>query len=61
MTEELIRVWARGGADEIKAAAASPAVQKPEEMERDLEPRLQRLHDVADRIYDKWSDGLARG
>jgi GMP synthase-like glutamine amidotransferase len=61
MTEELIQVWARGGADEIKAAAASPAVQKPEEMERDLETRLQRLHEVADRIYDRWSENLSRG
>jgi GMP synthase-like glutamine amidotransferase len=61
MTEELIRVWARGGADEIRAAAASPAVQKAEEMERDLEPRLLRLHEVADRIYDRWSENLSRG
>jgi GMP synthase-like glutamine amidotransferase len=61
MTAELIRAWARGGADEIKAAAASPAVQTPEAMERDMEARLQRLHEVADRIYDRWSEGLSRG
>jgi len=61
MTAELIRVWARGGAEEIAAAAASPAVQKPEEMERDMQARLQRLHEVADRIYDKWTENLSRG
>jgi GMP synthase-like glutamine amidotransferase len=61
MTAELIRTWARGGAEEIAAAAASPAVQKPAEMERDMEARLQRLHQVADRIYDRWSEGLSRG
>jgi GMP synthase-like glutamine amidotransferase len=61
MTGELIRVWARGGAEEIAAAAASPAVQKPEEMERDMQARLQRLHEVADRIYDKWTENLSRG
>jgi len=61
MTEELIRAWVRGGADEIKASAASPAVQQPEEMERDMQARLERLHEVADRIYDKWSEGLTRG
>ena len=61
MTEELVRAWIRGGADEVQAAAASPAVQKPEDMQRDLEPRLQRLHDVADRIYDKWTETLSRG
>jgi len=61
MTEELIRAWVRGGADEIKASAASPTVQQPEEMERDMQARLERLHEVADRIYDKWSEGLTRG
>jgi hypothetical protein len=61
MTEELIRAWVRGGGDEIRAAHASPAVQKPEEMERDMEGRLQRLHEVADRIYERWTEGLSRG
>ena len=61
MTEELVRTWVRGGAEEIAASAASPAVQKPEEMQRDLEARLQRLHQVADRIYDKWIENLSRG
>jgi GMP synthase-like glutamine amidotransferase len=61
MTEELIQVWVRGGAGEIKASAASPAVQTAEEMGRDMAARLQRLHEVADRIYDKWSEGLSRG
>jgi GMP synthase-like glutamine amidotransferase len=61
MTEELVRAWIRGGAEEIAASAASPAVQNPEEMQRDLEARLQRLHEVADRIYDNWIEGLSRG
>ena len=39
----------------------SPAVQDAEEMQKDLEPRLDRLHQVADRIYDRWSEGLSRG
>jgi GMP synthase-like glutamine amidotransferase len=61
MTEELIELWVRGGADEIKASAASPAVQKPDAIARDMQARLQRLHEVADRIYDKWSERLSRG
>jgi len=40
---------------------ASPGVQRPEEIERDLEARLEALHRVADRIYDRWCEGLARG
>jgi GMP synthase-like glutamine amidotransferase len=61
MTEELIRLWVRGGADEMRAFADSPAVQPPEEIYRDMESRLERLHQVADRLYDKWTEGLSRG
>jgi GMP synthase-like glutamine amidotransferase len=61
MTEALVRAWLAGGADEIRAACASPAVQSPGEIESDLQGRLQRLHQVADRIYDRWSEGLSRG
>ena len=61
MTEELVRAWCRDGAQEIEASAASPAVQNPGEMARDLEARVQRLHEVADRIYERWTEGLSRG
>jgi GMP synthase-like glutamine amidotransferase len=60
MTDELIRLWVRGGADELREAAASPAVQAQEEIERDLEARVARLHEVADRLYDRWCEGLNR-
>lgn len=61
MTAELVRTWAGTGADEIRSHRKSPAVQGPEEMQKDLDPRLERLHQVADRIYDKWTEGLSRG
>jgi GMP synthase-like glutamine amidotransferase len=61
MTEELIRNWVASGADEMRAAAASPAVQPAHEMEKNLETRLERLHQVADRIYDRWTERLSRG
>lgn len=60
MTEELVKVWCRGGADEIRESSASPAVQNPEEIVRDMPQRLQRLHAVADRIYERWTRGLSR-
>jgi GMP synthase-like glutamine amidotransferase len=60
MTEELVRSWCRGGAQEIKKSAASPGVQKPEEIERRLAQRVAALHKVADRIYDHWTEGLSR-
>ena len=61
MTEELVRTWVRGGGDEIKAASSSPAVQTPDQIYADLERRLEGLHQIADRIYDKWTENLTRG
>ncbi len=60
MTEEMVRSWLASGADEMLAAAASPAVQPADEIRRDLERRLAALHGVADRIYDRWSEKLTR-
>lgn len=61
MTEDLICSWLRGGADEMRKAAASPGVQSAAEVERRIAQRVEALHKVADRIYDKWIEGLARG
>jgi len=60
MTEELIGSWLSTGADEMKASCASPAVQDVDEIQRDVRERLARLNDVANRIYDRWTEGLAR-
>lgn len=61
MTPELVRSWCESGAREIaRALASSPAVQPVEEITRDLEARLERLHRVADRVYARWVAGLAR-
>jgi len=59
MTEALVRDWLRSGAREIDAARASPGVQRPEQIERDLPRRLEALHAAADRIYDRWTAGLS--
>ena len=59
MTQEMVRAWLRGGADEI-AAARSPAVQPPQEIERDLERRIEALNQVANRLYDRWTQALSR-
>ena len=60
MTPELVRSWCRGGAGEIEKSAASPGVQKPEAILRNLEARIAALHRTADRIYERWTEGLAR-
>jgi len=61
MTEELVNSWLASGADEIAASRSSPAVQDPAEIKRDLQPRLAALNEVANRIYDRWTEGLSRG
>ena len=60
MTEDLIRSWCKGGAEEIEAAIDSPGVQPPAKIEKNVSERVAALHKVADRIYDRWTDGLAR-
>ncbi|HEY2335842.1 MAG TPA: type 1 glutamine amidotransferase [Burkholderiales bacterium] len=61
MTEELVRAWLAGGADEMREACASPGVQEAAEIGRDLTRRLDELHDVATRLYDRWTKGLSPG
>ena len=61
MTEELIKTWLASGADEIAASRSSTAVQDPAEISREMQPRLAALNDVANRIYDRWTEGLSKG
>jgi len=61
MTAELIKTWLASGADEIAASRSSPAVQAPDDITHDMESRLAALNDVANRIYERWSEGLSRG
>ena len=61
MSVELVRIWCRGGRHEIEAAATSPGVQAPEEIEREIELRVERLNAVARRLYERWLEGVRRG
>ena len=61
MTEDLVHAWLAGGADEIAEHRSSPAVQSPGEIARDLRARIDALHEVANRIYDRWAEGISRG
>jgi GMP synthase-like glutamine amidotransferase len=59
MTEELIESWCATGADEIeRSVSRSRAVQRPSQMREDLASKLEALHRVADRVYDRWIEGL---
>jgi len=59
MTAELIESWCDTGVEEIERNLnRSPAVQTPAEMRENLAGRLEALHAVADRVYDRWTQGL---
>ena len=59
MTAPLIESWCESGAGEIEEALpGSAAVQTPSAMREQLEQRLEALHRVADRVYDRWIAGL---
>jgi GMP synthase-like glutamine amidotransferase len=59
MTEAMIRLWNRQWADEV-GGNAGPSVQTPGQMYEDMDARLVGLHQVADRLYGRWIQGLRR-
>ena len=59
MTPELVASWCEHGAAEI-AASDSPGVQAPETIRAGLGERTAQLHQVADKIYSRWIQGLRR-
>ncbi|BAV32828.1 glutamine amidotransferase [Sulfuricaulis limicola] len=56
MTGDMVREWARVGAGELAPVCAT--VQNPQTMTADLDTRVARLQGLADKIYDRWSQGL---
>lgn len=58
MTAEMILAWCDSGAREI-AANPVPTVQQPQQMQIDMQQRLEALHAVAERLYTQWIKGLA--
>ncbi|MBS4096351.1 MAG: type 1 glutamine amidotransferase [Sulfuricella sp.] len=58
MTAEMVETWSTLGADEIAAAAASPAVQTPAAMREDLAARVAVLNRAAAAVYGRWIKSL---
>jgi GMP synthase-like glutamine amidotransferase len=59
MTERLIDTWCLSGQSEIDTSPG-PAVQQPEVMRQGIGQKVQDLHAVATRLYDRWTQGLRR-
>jgi GMP synthase-like glutamine amidotransferase len=58
MTAEMIEVWCDVGAEEI-AASQSPALQSADEMQKQINEKLPKLNNVANRLYSHWIEGLS--
>jgi GMP synthase-like glutamine amidotransferase len=59
MTAELIQAWCAEWEKELGSLAARiPSVQTPQEMQQEMHTRLAALHEVADRLYARWLEGL---
>ncbi len=56
MTTELVRAWTADNPTEI--ATPSATIQSTEAMMTNLGARLQTLHHVADRLYERWLQPL---
>jgi GMP synthase-like glutamine amidotransferase len=56
MTGEMVREWARLGADDL--APLCVTVQDPQAMTAELDRRIKRLQGIADKFYDRWIHGL---
>jgi len=57
MTPELIRSWCDDWEKEL-VKKASPSVQTPAQMFERLDERVRTLNKVADRLYERWIEGL---
>ncbi len=58
MTPELVQSWCDVGAEEVRQASASPAVQQIGVMMENLPLHCFFLNKVATRIYSQWIKGL---
>lgn len=62
MTAALIHRWCKDWGKEVTSLAEKTAsVQAPEEMTDEIDQKVGALHTVADRIYDRWIEGLKPG
>lgn len=60
MMPEMVRMWTEQWKTDIANSASSPAVQSAERMLSLVEEGCQALHTVADKVYSRWIQGLAR-
>ena len=60
MTVEMVQSWCESGSNELAHSTQHAGVQPAAEIQRDLPQRVSALHAVADRVYSRWLEGLAK-
>ncbi len=60
MTAEMVQSWCEAGANELAHSVQHAGVQQAAEIQRDLSHRVAVLHNVADSVYARWLEGLAK-
>lgn len=58
MTADMVSDWCAAGMQELASETGNAAVQRADEMQRDLPQRINKLNALADRIYGRWIHGL---
>jgi GMP synthase-like glutamine amidotransferase len=58
MTPELIRSWCEEWEKE-RVPGGGPSVQTPQQMVERIDERVRSLNRIADRLYERWIEGLA--
>lgn len=58
MMPEMVKVWTEQWQSDITQSATSPAVQSAATMLAEVEADCAVLHQVADRVYSRWIQGL---
>jgi GMP synthase-like glutamine amidotransferase len=59
MTPDLIRAWCKDWEKEVESLARRvPSVQTPAQMTEGVEGKTRALNAIADRLYDRWREGL---
>ena len=59
MTADLVRAWCAEWGSEVDKVR-SESIQTPQQMLAGFDAHVAELHRVADGLYDRWVEGLAR-
>ena len=55
ITEEMVALWCQDWSQEVEdRSTVLTGIQTPQDMQQYVDTKVQNLHQVADRVYDRW-------